>query len=441
MIKIKFWFLAAILGSVFLSGELKAQTEVNLLTNCATNDIRIPVQIQNFQNISSFELILTYNPAVVSFSQSLIHNSAFTLNNDAQYKITVTDNGGTLRMVWSAYYGVNITKDILLFLEFNAVSNGNANFTWDVAQSHIYQIGDIEQTVNYQVQNSFSLPYTSPYQINVNQLVTGCRDDSENGCKAQAEVVLTGGTQPYSYHWYDTYNQRTATAIGLCQEPVNVIVTDASGCSFGDIFQAKIHPANTMEINANPELAYITKPTVNFESTYLDTEPQSYKWDFGDGGTAFTANAEHTFQDVATYSVSLWTRSDDGCDTTVYIPNYQVRELDFCIPNVFTPNGDQINDTWVFKIGDATSTDATEKTGYYETKNCAGEDLIFRDHFKHTRLVVINRNGSKVYECSDCEEGWDGGNLPDGVYFYVFEWEGEYSSGREQGDVTILRGN
>lgn len=431
-----------ILGIFFAFQSVKAQTEVNLLTNCVAANIRIPVQIKNFDNVSSFDLILEYNPNTLSFRDGIIPNPLFTINNDSRYAIQVTNENNRIRIQWSAYYGVSIGDEPLIFLEFDQIGNGNSDFIWNDAESHILKIGNIEQTVNYSAGPDISIPYTSSYQLNINQISTGCRDDSENGCKAQAQVVLNGGVEPLSYLWNDTYNQRTQTAIGLCQNPVSVIVKDAGGCVFGDIFKAKIFPANNMQIFANPEIAYITKPVVDFTSEYTGSEPQVYKWDFGDGGTAASANAEHAFEQIGNYKVALWTRSDNGCDTTVFINNFEVKELDFCIPNVFTPNADNINDRWVFKIGDppAVETDSNLKTGFFETKNCIGEDLIFSEHFKHTHLVVINRNGQKVYECSDCNETWDGGSVPDGVYFYVFEWEGEYSSGRNQGDVTILRG-
>lgn len=445
MTKTNWQFLSLILlflGFAFNPNKLHSQVQVNLLTNCYSDNIKIPIQIKNFENISALELELSYNSLVLRFNKSLIHNQNFSLKNDPRYVIQVNDELGNIRISWSAYYGVSILNDVLLFLDFEVIADGNSNFSWNESNSHIDQIGNIGQAVNYSVEGNINFPVVSPYQLSIEQLTMGCRDDSENGCKAQAKVELLGGTSPLTYQWNDQFNQKTQIAIGLCQDPVSVIVKDASGCFFGGEFQAEVYPANKMEISAYPEVAYITKPEVEFTSTFSYAEPQVYKWDFGDEAFATSANTTHSFQEVGAFDISLWTRSDEGCDTTVYIRNFEVRELDFCIPNVFTPNGDNVNDEWIFKIGDPpTVEEEALKTGYFETKNCSGDDLIFSEHFKHTRLVVINRNGSRVFECTDCLEPWDGGNLPDGVYFYVFEWEGEYSSGKEQGDVTILRGN
>jgi PKD repeat protein len=436
----EFKIVAIILNLLLFTTIAQAQIEVNLLTNCATDKKVIPVQIKRFENISAFDLYLNYDPQIISFKRSLIHNQTFNLNNDSRYAIRITNENNRLRIQWNAYYGISLSDDVLLFLEFEEVSVGNAGFSWNQTDSHIFKIGNIEQTVNYSVITPYNLPHISNYKIDIQQISQGCRDDSENGCKAQAIVKLTGGLEPYSYLWNDKFNQKTQTAIGLCQKPVSVIVKDAAACYFGNVIEAKIYPANQMSITADPEIIYITNPNVDFHSEYLNSKPQSYLWNFGDETTATTEHASHTYQNVANYKVSLFTRSTDGCDTTVYINNFEVRELDFCIPNVFTPNGDNINDKWVFKIGNPPSTNANLKTGYFDTKICTGEDLIFKDHFKYTRLIVLNRNGVKVFECTNCNDSWDGGDLPDDVYFYVFEWEGEFNKGREQGDVTILRG-
>ena len=76
------------------------------------------------------------------------------------------------------------------------------------------------------------------------------------------------------------------------------------------------------------------------------------------------------------------------------------------IPNVFTPNGDGVND--VFKYGQA-----------------YGKDI-------HT--VIYNRWGKKIKEFSG-NEGWDGKDSPAGVYYYTITLENEVY----KGTVTLIR--
>ena len=85
--------------------------------------------------------------------------------------------------------------------------------------------------------------------------------------------------------------------------------------------------------------------------------------------------------------------------------------------NIFTPNGDGINDNFYF------------------------------EHFGMQKLsaVIFNRWGEKVYEFNNLYDVWDGYSLngqevPDGVYFYILESIGEDGSPySRKGSVTLIR--
>ncbi|MBO4488295.1 MAG: gliding motility-associated C-terminal domain-containing protein [Bacteroidales bacterium] len=82
------------------------------------------------------------------------------------------------------------------------------------------------------------------------------------------------------------------------------------------------------------------------------------------------------------------------------------------IPNVFTPNGDGINDLFVIRGSD----------------HCAKRQLTVRD-----------RNGRVVYQSNLYENNWDGGDCPDGTYFYQFTFGLHQFEETLQGSVTIIR--
>jgi len=83
------------------------------------------------------------------------------------------------------------------------------------------------------------------------------------------------------------------------------------------------------------------------------------------------------------------------------------------IPNAFTPNGDGLND-------------------YFQIR---GLEL-----FPENRLFVFNRWGNEVYKANGYKGDWNGSNLGEGTYYYVFELRlhnGHWQTFK--GFVTIIR--
>ena len=435
-----------IIGLVVLGfNSLNAQIETRLATHCAMKSVEVPVNVKNLENIKQFQLQLKFNNDLLQLDTSLYHYPDFSFLGEA-YRIRVKASNDTVFINWTGAKNneVSLEDDLLLSLVFTEQSSGNASFDWIEEGCFYKDKNNLLIDATYAVDGDITIPFTSSVNMTFDQFTIGCRDGSENGgCKAQAEVNLEGGVRPYTYQWYDKFNQKDSVAMGLCQKAVAVKVTDAASCVYASLFTPVIYPAAVYEIEANPEVVYITTPVVDFSIKTDDAYIETYLWDFGDQATAKTEDVTHVYGQVGNYEVTLKTENIDGCDTVVYLKNFEVKELNFCIPNVFTPNGDGINDTWVYKIIDGNSGGETEtkyfkETGFSDVKQCSGEDLIFADHFKSSHLVILNRRGNVVYECNNCTDYWDGGGLPDGVYFYVFTWEGEYSNGKEQGNVTIL---
>ena len=111
------------------------------------------------------------------------------------------------------------------------------------------------------------------------------------------------------------------------------------------------------------------------------------------------------------------TNERSGCSSDADAKNIKVLESSIEFPNVFTPNGDGVNDE-------------------------------FRPTFQSIKkysIVIYSRWGRKVYESSDLSIGWDGkignGKAAEGVYYFVCEADG-YLKGehhRKKGSVTLLR--
>lgn len=123
-------------------------------------------------------------------------------------------------------------------------------------------------------------------------------------------------------------------------------------------------------------------------------------WSNGaEGASTWVSGTEN-----ATYQASV----TDECPETEWIEVRVDAGCDIVIPNVFTPNGDGVNDTW---------------------------SIAGLRRWKHS-VRVFNRWGQVVFESENYANNWRGGNLPDGTYYY--EVISERSEAPLVGHVTIL---
>jgi gliding motility-associated-like protein len=142
-----------------------------------------------------------------------------------------------------------------------------------------------------------------------------------------------------------------------------------------------------------------------------------YKW-FTINGVLLDSTNSITVSPVVTTQYVLWVRDfkydqsydtitvvvDDGCNTTIYIPN------------IFSPNNDGQNDK-LFVKGQAI------------------ESLHF---------LIYNRWGNLVFESNDINQGWDGTQYgkPCDVGVYVYRAEITFKNGEtitRRGDVTLVK--
>ena len=117
----------------------------------------------------------------------------------------------------------------------------------------------------------------------------------------------------------------------------------------------------------------------------------------------------------AEYDFTFYSTRPDRCDDTASV-HIDVRTVPTAfIPNSFTPNGDNINDTWPGPL-----------------------DIPDLDY----QVQVFNRWGEQIWGTIDTEEKWDGDNLPMGVYVYQMKMRDPCNPTVEvdrRGFVTLFR--
>ena len=203
-----------------------------------------------------------------------------------------------------------------------------------------------------------------------------------------------------------------------------------------DTIRLKAYLNPNIEINSDPsDTVYLDNPYVTWsftnnkfpyklpDGTIVDTliEATNPRWQFDEHEESYTSSKPYvSYSSVGDKLTKLTITSDNegGCDTT-YIASIEVAPVELKIPNIFTPNGDGIND--YFEIG------------YKNGRPINDLNVYFLSH----KLVIFNRWGRIVYESTNYQNDWDGGNLPDGTYFYVLECKGETKNYNYKGSVMI----
>jgi gliding motility-associated-like protein len=184
---------------------------------------------------------------------------------------------------------------------------------------------------------------------------------------------------------------------------VSMICTDPSGCA-DTVVQGNIitvYPVPVASFTTSPSQVIVSPASTPVQVCFTNTSVNGnfYSWDFGasgNGDTSYSTNPCYTYMDTGTYCVDLVCVSAQGCaDTTVQCVTI-IPDFNITYPNVVTPNGDNVNDTWhVTSVG-----------------------------LKDLEVHIYNRWGELVYEFSGITGGWNGKHksgkmCSDGTYYYV----------------------
>ena len=206
---------------------------------------------------------------------------------------------------------------------------------------------------------------------------------------------------------------------------VRATVTDIYGCvssvEYTDYITVEDQPIAAFTMS--PQSVFTSNTMVEFtnESLYAS----DFIWDFGDG-SPFSNEVDpiHFFpNDIGDvyYPVQLTASNYLGCADSVTMYMNVKGIIIFYIPNTFTPDGDQFNQTFlpVFESG-------------------------FDPYDFH--MVVYNRWGEVVFESFDATAGWNGaygsgGLVDDGVYTWAIDFKELHTDKRHEhrGHVTMLK--
>jgi gliding motility-associated-like protein len=281
-------------------------------------------------------------------------------------------------------------------------ADGEEVFTFDV-NAFFDNLAEQQETIviTYVYVDGCEIEYSETLTLNIIDYTTPeIIVDTElflcNGEEAVVSGLPSGGYPPFAYAWSTGQSTANITLTGGELSEVSVITTDYCENESTALFTIEIPeplvPPGDDEICFGGSIDL--QPTGGVQPYLFDYPADSL--DLVEGQFIPTLTGDYTI----TYT--------DQCGESVF----SLLEVFFCeteIPNIFTPNGDGINDRFV--IGGSQG-------------------------FPNSRLEVYNRWGGLVYEEDSYQNNWDAQDVADGVYFYIYSRrDGEKFSGT----VTISR--
>lgn len=194
-------------------------------------------------------------------------------------------------------------------------------------------------------------------------------------------------------------------------------VDTATGCDAYDTVWVDNYPNPVFTITGTPDQGYAP---LDVDFSWSGDSLVVWYWQIGDTTNVSTiSEPSNTFENPGTYWVSLHASNEWGCEgmATTTIVVWEDLSSYIWIPNVFSPNGDGVNDEW----------------------------YITNEGIVEFECEIYNRWGKKVHTWSDISTGWDGNiggsKAAEGTYYFRIRAVGEDETVHtEHGSFTLLRG-
>lgn len=375
--------------SINLSSNPKPQLNLGVDTSLCSGD----------------SIILNSPVNVTRLWENTSMDSSRTIKTTGSYRLTITD-GNNCKNTDT----INITFNPIPFFSLGADTSLCANSSITLRKpigtpgQVLWSTGSTTDSITISTANTYwarvnqnNCRYTDSIEVLAAPVYTEKLVDTSI-CAGQT-IILDATTQGASYLWNDgsTFNSLVADTTGKYSVTVTI-----SGCNFFDSAFVRLD-----SIPQSPNLRDTTvceDATLNLNST---TNATSYLW--SNGVTTPTL----AIDSAGVYVVQATNKCGFITDTANVI--VEICDAPF-IPNVFTPNGDGINDFFFINF----------------------------NVVKNFKVEVFNRWGERVFESEDPKFSWDGkyrGELvPAGVYFYLVTSKiGIGKTFNAKGSLTIYR--
>ena len=330
---------------------------------------------------------------------------------------------------------------------------GNYTYAWDIGQSSqtaaalgtgTYEVTVTDQNDCTQI-GSFAIPNTPA--ININQTTTPATCATNND--GEIDLVITGGTGPYSFIWSDDPSISTEDRIDLPSGTYTVTVMDEPGCQNQLSIVVNSPPAITLATDSTP-VGCAGGNTGSVEATPMGgTGPYQYAWNIN--GAIVN---QPVVNDLPAGSYVITVTDSNNCEVEETVQVLQSAGIDVTdnITNIdcFGNNNGQISLTitggnspynleWTDLAGNVLGNDPlleNQIAGTYQINITDANGCLQTEQFEIIQNPELTLSFGTINNlaCNDIPTGSIELLVEGGVGSYSFDW----SNGDDQQDLANL---
>lgn len=288
-------------------------------------------------------------------------------------------------------------------------ASGGNNYSWD--QDVVNGVSFIPTSTNtYTVTSAGACASSDQITVTVEPIPTiDFSSDFTSGC-SPLEVQFdnqTIGNNTYQWNFGDGTTSNLENPIHTfitsgCKN-ITLIATSINGCTNTWIKDNFICVSENPTVQFTANINEISSQNSTVEFTNSSSGATSFTWSFGDGNFSNEESPSHDYNPylLENQLVTLIGTNSMGCIDSAMVTIYFTSIPSIYVPNAFTPNGDEFNQTFLPKAGDG-----IDVTNYL--------------------FYIFNRWGGLVFETNDIHIGWDGTFMgfpsPEGEYIWKMQY-------------------
>lgn len=358
---------------------------------------------------------------------------SITVSAGGDYGLTITDELGCEESAVATVVGTSLTDPVAISGNTFLCGDESTTLTVEAGGNYLWSTGETTASIVVDVPGDYSVTVTdilgceASGSISVTQTEIFASVDVEAPtCAGDSDGRLTvtgvtGGNGKITYRLNDSAPQESTIFNNLTAGNYTLTVVDEQGCAFET--PVTIPEGDQLTV----ELLPLDKPLRLNDSIRLEPlvtgTPARISWSPTEGLSCtdcLNPIAEPAFSTVYTLTIS----TAGGCTRSVTLSIEVDDSRRIFIPNVFAPNGDELNNQFFTIFG--------------------GNDIV-----QINQLLIFDRWGNQVFQAqniapNDLAGGWDGTfkgqPAQSGVYIYYAEVA--FSDGVDiqySGDVTLMR--